>query len=107
MKTNRERFLEKHNLPADTSLSLDDIAKLSGFPVKALKKVYSKGEGAYYSNPESVRLQGSFKKDPNAPLSKKLSPQQWSMARVYAFVMKTDKVFYDADRHIAEEHNLL
>ena len=99
--------MEKHNLPADTSLSLNDIAKLSGFPVKALKKVYSKGEGAYYSNPESVRLQGSFKKDPNAPLSKKLSPQQWAMARVYAFVMKTDKVFSEADRPIAEEYNLL
>lgn len=107
MKTNREKFLAKHDLPADTSLSLDDISKLSGFPVKALKKVYRKGEGAYYSNPESVRLQGTFKKDPDAPLSMKLSPQQWAMARVFAFVMKTDKVFYDADKHIAEEFNLL
>lgn len=107
MKTNREKFLAKHDLPPDTSLSLDDISKYSGFPIKALKQVYRKGEGAYYSNPESVRLQGTFKKDPDAPLSQKLSPQQWAMARVFAFVMKTDKVFYDADREIAERYKLL
>jgi hypothetical protein len=29
------------------------------------------------------------------------------MARVYAFVMKTPKVFRGADKHIAEEYGLL
>jgi hypothetical protein len=29
------------------------------------------------------------------------------MARVYAFVQKTKKVFYGADRHIAESYGLL
>jgi hypothetical protein len=107
MKTTREAFLEKHNLPADTTLSLTEVAKLSKMPLGALKKVHRKGIGAYYTNPESVRVQGSFKKDPSAPLSKKLSPQQWAMARVYAFVMKTDKVFYGADKDIAETYGLL
>jgi len=107
MKTNRERFLEKHGLDKDASLSIDDIARLSGMPVSALKKVYQKGLGAYYTNPESVRVQGTFKKDPSAPLSRKLSPQQWAMARVFAFVMKTGKVFYGADEHIANEYDLL
>lgn len=107
MKTNREQFLEKHGLEKDTQLSIPEIAKLSGMPVAALKQVYQKGVGAYYSNPESVRVQGTFKKDPNAPLSVKLSPQQWGMARVFAFVIKTDKVFYGADRHIAEQYGLL
>ena len=106
MKTNREKFLQKHGLDKDESLSIDDIARLSGMPVSALKKVYRKGVGAYYSNPESVRVQGTFKKDPSAPLSVKLSPQQWGMARVFAFVMKTDKVFHGADEHIAEEYGL-
>lgn len=106
MKTNRERFLAKHGLDKDASLSIDDISRLSGMPVAALKQVYRKGVGAYYSNPESVRLQGSFKKDPDAPLSMKLSPQQWGMARVFAFVMKTDKVFHGADQEIAERYNL-
>jgi hypothetical protein len=105
--TNRERFLKKHGLPKDTSLDLKEISTLSGMPFSALKMVYNKGLGAYHTNPESVRLKGSFKKDPSAPLSMKLSPQQWGMARVYAFVMKTPKVFRGADKHIAELYDLL
>lgn len=107
MKTNRERFLAKHGLAKDTHLSLPEIASYSDMPVAALRKVYQKGLGAYHTNPESVRVQGSFKKDPSAPLSKKLSPQQWAQARVFAFVMRTPKVFFGADRHIAEEYRLL
>ena len=107
MKTNRERFLAKHGLAKDESLSLHEIASYAGMPVGALRKVYAKGLGAYHTNPESVRLKGSFTKDPSAPLSRKLSPQQWGMARVYAFVMKTPKVFRGADKHIAEDYSLL
>lgn len=106
MKTNREKFLARHGLAKDTSLSLQEIASYAHMPVAALRKVYEKGVGAYHTNPESVRLKGSFKKDPSAPLSKKLSPQQWGVARVFAFVMKTPKVFYGADKHIAEEYKL-
>jgi hypothetical protein len=84
-----------------------EIAKLADMPVGALRQVYQKGMGAYHTNPESVRVKGTFKKDASAPLSQKLSPQQWSMARVYAFVQKTKKVFYGADRHIAESFSLL
>ena len=105
--TNRTDFLKKHNLPKDTSLSLMEISKLSGMPFSALKMVYNKGLGAYHTNPTSVRVQGTFKKNPNVPLSKKLSPQQWAFARVFAFVMKTPKVFYGADRHISEMYDLL
>lgn len=104
--TNRTAFLRRHGLPADTSLSLHEIASYAGMPVGALRKVYQKGLGAYHTNPESVRMKGSFKKDPSAPLSQKLSAQQWAMARVYAFVMRTKKVFHGADKHIAEEYHL-
>ena len=107
MITNREKFLKQHNLPKDTSLSLHEISSVSGMPLDALRKVYNKGIGAYHTNPESVRVQGTFKKDPNVPLSRKLSPEQWGYARVFAFVMKTPKVFYGADRHIAEHYRLL
>lgn len=105
--TNRTAFLRKHGLPADYSPSMREIAKLADMPVGALRQVYQKGLGAYHTNPESVRVKGSFKKDASAPLSAKLSPQQWAMARVYAFVQKTKKVFYGADRHIAESFSLL
>jgi hypothetical protein len=107
MPTNRERFLKRHNLPRDTSLSLHEIASLSGMPVAALRKVYDKGLGAYSTNPVSVRMKGTYKKNVEAPLSQKLSPQTWAYGRVYAFVMKTPKVFYGADKHIAEAHRLL
>ena len=107
MTTNRLRFLKRHNLPSDTSLSLHEVASYSGMPVAALRKVYEKGLGAYATNPESVRVKGTFQKDPSAPLSRKLSAPQWAMARVYAFVMKTPKVFYGADKHIAEQYRLL
>jgi hypothetical protein len=107
MITNREKFLKKHDLSPDSHLSLMEISKLSGMPFSALKMVYNKGVGAYHTNPESVRVKGTFKKDPNVPLSRKLSKEQWGMGRVYAFVMKTKPVFYGADRHIAEMYNLL
>ena len=107
MRTNRERFLSKHNLAKDAHLSLHEIASYSRMPIAALRKVYEKGLGAYHTNPESVRVKGTFKKDPSAPMSVKLSPQQWAVARVYAFVMKTPKVFYKADREIAEKYRLL
>lgn len=107
MITNREAFLAKHNLPKDTSLSIGEISKLSGFPRNALTEVYNRGLGAYSTNPQSVRLKGSFKKGVNAPMSAKLSAPQWGMGRVYAFVQRTPKVFHDADRDIAVGYRLI
>lgn len=63
--------------------------------------------GAYYSNPLSVRMKGSYVKNVKAPMSYKLGAHQWASARVYAFLMKTKKVFYGADKHIAEQYGLL
>lgn len=113
MPTNREQFLAKHKLPKDAHLSLPEIADLSGMPLSALRMVHSKGLGAYSTNPQSVRLRPgtsygrAYKKNVSAPRSAKLSAEQWAMGRVYAFVMKTPKVFYDADRHIADMYDLL
>jgi len=113
MTTNREKFLRQHGLSTDTSLSIMEVAKLSGMPYSALKMVYNKGRGAWKSNIQSVRLRpGSgygtaYKKNIDAPRSAKLSAEQWGMGRVYAFVMKTKPVFYGADRHIAEMYDLL
>lgn len=113
METNREKFLRKHNLPADTSLSLLEISKLAKMPLNALRKVYDRGRGAWKTSIESVRLQPgtkygpAYKKNVDAPRSAKLTPEQWAYGRVYAFVMKTPKVFKGADRDIAEMYSLL
>lgn len=107
MPTNKQRFLKKHGLDKDTTLSIAEMAKLSGFPVKALKEVEKKGYGAYETNPTSVRMKGTFEKNIDAPMSQKLSASQWAIARVYAFLMKTKKVFYGADKDIAEKYGLM
>jgi hypothetical protein len=113
MATNREKFLKKHNLPMDESLSLMEISKLSGMPYNALRLVYNRGRGAWRSNIQSVRLQPgtkygrAYQKNVDAPRSAKLSAEMWGYGRVYAFAMKTPKVFHGADKDIAEMYDLL
>ena len=92
--THRSSFLKKNNLPLSEPLSLTDIAKVSKFPRAALQEVYNRGIGAYKTNPESVRPQVKSK-------------EQWAFARVYAFVDKSKKVFFGADKDIAEKYGLL
>ena len=106
MKTHRENVLRKYNLP-DEHYSLPELDNKTGFPLSALRQVYEKGLGAYYTNYSSVREKGTYKKGTNAPPSQKLSPQQWGMSRVYAFVDKSPKVFRGADKSIAEAFDLI
>ena len=91
---NSREFKKKHGLDPDTRLSLGDIARLSGFPKKALQEVYNRGIGAYKTNPESVRPQVQSK-------------EQWAFARVYSFVMRRKATFGGADKDIAEEFGLV
>ena len=72
--TYRNRFNIKYGFPKDTSHSLKDIAKISGYDFKNLQIIYNRGIGAYKTNPKSVR-----------PSVK--SPEQWAFARVYSAVM--------------------
>jgi hypothetical protein len=90
---NSVAFKKKHAIPSSQSLSLKEIATLSKVPIKALQEVYNKGIGAYKTNPESVRPQVTSK-------------EQWAFARVYAFVMKTKKVYYGADDSIRIKYKL-
>jgi len=66
--------------------SLDELSEASGISRNVLQEVYNRGIGAYKTNPTSVRLKGSFKKGVDAPMSQKLSKEQWAMARVYSFI---------------------
>jgi hypothetical protein len=90
---NSNAFKKKHGLDPDTSLSLSEIAKLSGFPRAALQEVYNRGIGAFKTNPESVRPQVQSK-------------EQWAMARVYSFVMKRATTFNGSDKDIAVKYKL-
>ena len=84
-KTHRENVLKRYKLE-DKSYSLEELSKVSSIPLDILQEVYNRGSGAYRSNPTSVRLKGSYVKNVDAPMSKKLSKEEWSMARVYSFL---------------------
>jgi hypothetical protein len=87
--TNKQKFNKKYKQPLNTANGKDDIVRLTGIPKKILDEVYDRGVGAYKTNPKSVR-----------PSVK--SPEQWAMARVYAFVMK-GKTYRTADKDLADK----
>ena len=89
--THRENFLRKHGLDTDKSYSLSQLAKISGVSRSILQQVYNRGIGAYKSDPNSVRMKGSYKKGVAAPMSMKLSKEQWAMARTYSFLDNNPK----------------
>lgn len=102
--TYREQFLKAFDLPKDTSLSLQEIADLSGIKKSILQQVYNRGTGAWKNSLSSVRLKKDFSKNPDTkkyPRSARLSKEAWSFGRVYSFVMG-GKTFRTADSDLAE-----
>jgi hypothetical protein len=95
--THKQNFLRKMGLP-DKGYSLMELAKISGISRGILQQVYNRGIGAYKTNPMSVRMKGTFKKFVAAPMSMKLSKEQWAMARVYSFLDGNPK--HDQDLHL-------
>ncbi len=72
--TYKNKFNRKYGFEKDASHSLAEIAKLTGYKLSGLKTIQDKGEGAFRSNPQSVRPQVK-------------SATQWGIARVYSAVM--------------------
>lgn len=75
----------------DKPYSINELADLSGYDESILQEVYNRGIGAYETNPISVRMKGSFKKNVKAPMSKKLSKEQWAFSRVWSFLNENPK----------------
>ena len=67
--------------------SIKKYSKESGIKPEILQKVYNRGVGAYYNNPESVR--------PNVK-----SPVQWANARVRSFIEGSKKHDLDLRKKI-------
>jgi hypothetical protein len=84
--THRENVLKRLGLSFDKGHSLDELSRRSGVPKSILQQVYNRGIGAYKTQPTSVRLKGSFVKNVQAPMSMKLSKEQWALSRVYSFL---------------------
>jgi hypothetical protein len=72
--TYREKFNAKYGYPKGASHSIAEISRLTGYKAAGLYTIVEKGEGAYYSNPESVRTHVT-------------SAREWGVARVYSAVM--------------------
>ncbi len=74
MPTYKEKFNKKYGFKKDASHSIAEISRLTGYKVSGLRTIKKKGEGAFYSNPQSVRKNVS-------------SATQWGIARIYSAVM--------------------
>jgi hypothetical protein len=74
VETYKNKFNKKYGFSKDASHTLSEISKLTGYKLSGLKTIVDKGEGAFYSNPQSVRPQVK-------------SATQWGLARVYSAVM--------------------
>ena len=72
--TYKQKFNKKYGFSKNESHSIKEIAKLSNITYRNALKIVEKGEGAYFSNPQSVRKQVK-------------SPRQWGIARLYSAVM--------------------
>lgn len=78
--TYKQQFNKKYGQTLNQSNSLKDISKKTGYKLSGLKTIYQKGQGAYYTNPQSVRKH--IKSD-----------EEWGMARVYASINPKSKAY--------------
>ncbi len=101
--TNKQKFNLKYGQKRDQPNSKKDISKLTGIPMRILDAVYDRGLAAHKNNPESVRQLGTGKKIGGKSLKGKMSPQQWSISRVYSFVMKQAGTWGKADKDLADQ----
>lgn len=102
MLTHKQQFNKRNRLSLNASHSLSDLARLSRISLVILKEVYERGRGAWKTNIRSVRTKGTFRKNQDLPRSKKLSAEQWGMARVYAFINKLEKGGLNHDTDLAK-----
>jgi hypothetical protein len=107
-RTHRYNFYKKHDLDPKDSFSIEEIAEIAKVPVEALNEIASRGRGAWSSNLASVRLKGSFMKNPNTkkfPRSERLSAHQWGVARIFSLLDK-GRTYYTADADIVKKYNI-
>ncbi len=103
--TNKEEYNKRHGFDKDEPHSKQELSKISKVPMSIINEVYKRGEGAYTSNPQSVRLK-TGEKNVKAPMSKKMSKEQWSSARVYSFLNKVEgRRTLNHDKDLAEKLN--
>ena len=84
--TYKQDLNRKHKIkPLSKSHSLKEISDLSGYELKGLKTIFEKGQGAFFSNPQSVR--------PQIKALGKGGQDAWAYARVYASINPKSKSY--------------
>jgi len=97
MATNKIKFNIRYNQKKNKANGKDDISRLTGIPIRILDAVYDRGLAAHKNNMQSVRNIKGVKGGPG----RKMSPQQWAMARVYSFAVKAPGTWKKADADLA------
>ena len=82
--TYKQKYNKKHGFNKDKSNSVKDIAKLSNIKYTNALKIVKKGEGAFFSNPQSVRKSVT-------------SARAWGISRLYSAVMRGKAAKIDKD----------
>ena len=85
IKTKQSGYTKQWNKYFPNAKSLEEKSKVSGVPLKHIKKVYDKGLAAWRTGHR-----------PGA------NPQQWGYARVHSFLVK-GKTYYTTDSYLAKE----
>ena len=75
--TYKQKFNKKYGFSKDEDHSIKEISDITGFKLSGLKTIFSKGKGAYFTNPSSVR----------PSVKKKGGANRWAYARIYSAVM--------------------
>ena len=84
VETYKQKFNKKYGFNKNESHSIKEIADLSNIKYRNALKIVKKGEGAYFSNPTSVRKSVS-------------SPRAWGVSRLYSAVMRGKAAKIDKD----------
>ena len=85
--TYKQKFNKKYGFNKDESHTLAEVSKITGYKLNGLKVIYSKGQGAYYTNPNSVRKHIT-------------SSHEWAMARIYSAVTPKSKASIVDAKHL-------
>lgn len=103
MSTNKQKFNKKYGFKLDEPHSLNEISKLTNIKKSILQDVYNRGVGAWKNNIRSVRLKSGKKDFSVTDRKRKMTKEQWAMARVYSFVMG-GKTQSTADADLWKKH---
>tara|TARA_R110001592_G_scaffold76428_2_gene230646 strand:- start:7289 stop:7579 length:291 start_codon:yes stop_codon:yes gene_type:complete len=94
--TYKQDFNRKHKIkPLSKSHSLKEISEISGYELKGLKTIFKKGQGAFFSNPQSVR--------PQIKALGKGGADAWAYARVYAAINPKSKAYKIDKIHLVKK----